>query len=650
MTIGRQFYLLVSLPSLLAIGVVVALTYQFADLSSQGARLIANIERTEGLNQQLASGNDIQGRQLRQQLERLDTSFPDSSKSLNYSLGEKYAEYLKLNIGEEERLTVEHIRALQSEMSVRSMHIYELLKTGRQAEANLRLHDLHGIETRTWGEFESLNGLQLRKLGTVLGHLNRSATDSLVVVCALVATLGFVAAGVVLMFRRRVLEPLHAVLLASERMRAGDFAARVSVGRADEMGQLTQGFNFMAESLAEGHDSLEKNVRERTKQLENAQERLLESEKMSAVGQLVSGVAHELNNPLAAIVGLAELAADECSSATCHVRATSMLGDIQSQAERCRRIVLNLLQFARKQAPHLEAVAINALIDQVLKLREYELQTKNIRIVREFDPANPILSADPDKIQQVVLNLLNNAHDALRETGRPGTIWVRTSLRPPNVVLEFLDDGPGFPDPGRAFDPFYTTKEVGSGTGLGLSVCYGIVREHGGEITAANGEKGAHVTVMLPIGQVPKEQGPARAAPQPTDLPRPSRNLHALVVDDEQLLQRLQVSFLSKMDIRATAVSTGEEAIRFLQDHRADVVISDVRMPGSVDGVGLYEWVRANRPELAERFVFVSGDLVGLNLSEFFQRTQVPSIAKPFRFDGYRNVVGHVLSSGDAQP
>jgi signal transduction histidine kinase len=650
MTIGRQFYLLVSLPSLLAIAVVVALTYQFADLSSQGARLIDNLNRTEALNQQLAKGNDIQNNQLRLQLDSLDPSFPSSARSLNYSLGEKYAEYLKLDIGKEERLTVERIRALQSELSVRSMHIYEQLRAGHPTEANLRLRDRHTVETRIWSEFESLNGLQLRKLGTVVEHLNRSVTDSLAVVCGLVATLGFVAAGVVLMFRRRVLEPLHAVLLASERMRAGDFTTRVSVGRADEMGQLTQGFNFMAESLAEGHDSLEKNVRERTRQLEDAQERLLESEKMSAVGQLVSGVAHELNNPLAAIVGLAELAADECSSPECLGQKTGLLEDIQAQAERCRRIILNLLQFARKQAPHLEAVAINALVDQVLKLREYEMQTRNIRLVREFDPANPILSADPNKIQQVVLNLLNNAHDALHETGQPGTIWVRTSLRPPNVVLEFADDGPGFPDPTRAFDPFYTTKEVGRGTGLGLSVCYGIAREHGGEITATNGEKGARITVTLPIGQVPAQQIPAPAAPQRADPPRPARDLHALVVDDEQLLQRLQVSFLSKMDVGATAVSTGEEAIRFLQDHGADVVISDVRMPGSVDGVALYEWVRAHRPELAERFVFVSGDLVGLNLDEFFQRTQVPRIAKPFRFDLYRNVVGQVLASGDAQP
>lgn len=650
MTIARQFYLFVSLPSLLATGVAIALTFQFASLSGQGARLIANIERTEALNQQLARGNAIQGRQLRQQLERLDPSFPTSSKSLNYSLGEKYAEYLKLDIGEEERLTVEHIRALQSEMSVRSMHIYELLRVGRQAEANLRLHDLHGIEVQIWGEFESLNGLQLRKLEAVMEHLTTSAGQSFVVVCALVGAIGLVAAAAILLFRRRILEPVQAILLASKRMRLGDLAARAPVGRADEMGRLTLGFNFMAESLAEGHASLEKKVRERTRQLEEAQQRLLQSEKMSAVGQLVSGVAHELNNPLAAIVGLAELAADEGSSPARHVRKTGLLEDIQAQAERCRRIVLNLLQFARKQAPHLEAVAINALVDQVLTLREYELQTRNIRLVREFDPANPVLSADPDKIQQVVLNLLNNAHDAIHDTGRPGTIWVRTEVRPPNIVLEFLDDGPGFPDPTRAFDPFYTTKEIGCGTGLGLSVCYGIAREHDGEITATNGEKGACVTVTLPIGQIPNRQWPAQAVPQPADLPRPSRDLHALVVDDEKLLQRLQVSFLSKMDVAATAVSTGEEAICFLQEHQADVVISDVRMPGPVDGVDLYEWVRTHRPELAERFVFVSGDLVGLNLDEFFQSTQVPRIAKPFRFDAYRNVVGQLLMPGAVQP
>jgi two-component system NtrC family sensor kinase len=416
------------------------------------------------------------------------------------------------------------------------------------------------------------------------------------------------------------------------------------------MGRLTQGFNFMAESLAEGRASLEQTVQERTKQLGDVQQRLLQSDKMSAVGQLVSGVAHELNNPLGVIMGLTELAHDECSSATCHVREARLLEDIQSQAERCRRIVLNLLQFARKQEPHLEPVAINALVDEVLELREYELATRNIRLVRAFDPAEPVLSADPNKIQQVVLNFLNNAYDAIRETNRPGTIWVRTKAQPPDVVLEFLDDGPGFREPNRAFDPFYTTKDVGQGTGLGLSVCYGIAREHGGEIAATNWEKGARVIMTLPIGEMQKRQEPAQSVvPPPVQLRAPG-GLHALVVDDEQLLQRLQVSFLSKMDIEATAVATGEEAIRFLQNHRADVVISDVRMPGAVDGVDLFEWVRTHQPELSRRFVFVSGDLLGLNLDEFFQKVRVPRLAKPFRFDAYRNVIGELLASVGAQP
>ena len=193
--------------------------------------------------------------------------------------------------------------------------------------------------------------------------------------------------------------------------------------------------------------------------------------------------------------------------------------------------------------------------------------------MRELDATNPIICADPHKIQQVVLNLLNNAHDAIREGGRPGTIWIRTQTGGGKITIEFRDNGPGFSDPERAFDPFYTTKEVGKGTGLGLSVCYGIIQEHHGEIRAENWEKGAQVIVSLPIGD-PKEleKRKEQTPPMPQELPT-ERKLRALVVEDEGMLQRLQIMYLEKMGIEATGAGTGDEALRYLQDHNVDVII-----------------------------------------------------------------------------
>jgi two-component system, NtrC family, sensor kinase len=303
-----------------------------------------------------------------------------------------------------------------------------------------------------------------------------------------------------LLLQRRVLQPVSEVLRAAEEIRRGNLAARARVSGSDEMARLAHAFNFMADSFASGYAGLEQEVEERTGQLESLQEKLIQSARMSAVGQLVSGAAHELNNPLTAIIGFSQLQRLKLSK-TAHPNQAmvKVLDDILGQAERCRRIVANLLQFARQREPHQEVVRINEIIEQVLQLREYEFTTRNISLLRVYDPTSPKLCADSCKLQQVFLNLLNNAHDAILETGRPGKIQVNTVAEESRVRIEISDDGAGFREPGRAFDPFYTTKDVGRGTGLGLSVCYGIVQEHGGTIRVENRNPGAAVIIQLPL-------------------------------------------------------------------------------------------------------------------------------------------------------
>jgi signal transduction histidine kinase/CheY-like chemotaxis protein len=581
---------------------------------------------------------------------RQEPRFAGSLGELNHALGEKYTEYLKLDIGVQERLAVERAKRLQFESSLLSVHIASELADGKPVEAGARVQRLYQLHDAIRTEFDTLSALQVAKLRATVVGLKELADRGLIAVSTMIGLLLVTAAISTIALRRRILGPVHAILAAAERIRHGDLTARLPVRKADEFGQLTAGFNFMAESLAESYATLERKVEDRAKQVHEVQAKLSRAEKMSAVGLLVSGVAHELNNPLATIRGFAELAKMELTPAGDYAKGAGLLEEADAQVERCRKIVANLLQFARQHEPRMEAVDVNGMIDQVLSLREYELSTRNIRLVREFDPSTPVIGADRSRMQQVVLNLLNNAHDAIRGEGRAGTIWIRTHATGANVVIEFLDDGSGFRDPAKAFDPFYTTKDVGQGTGLGLSVCYGIVEEHGGEIVAGNWERGARIAMTLPVGDPgalkPAEQPVPEPSGPPAAGPDPKPGLRALVVDDEESLVRLQVSFLAKLGINATGVDSGEEGIVYLQEREVDLIISDVRMPGAVDGVQFYQWVHTNRPQMVRRFVFASGDLVGLNLGDFFQRTSVPRVEKPFRFAEYADVVRRVLASG----
>jgi PAS domain S-box-containing protein len=238
-------------------------------------------------------------------------------------------------------------------------------------------------------------------------------------------------------------------------------------------------------------------TRDAYESLRQAQEQLLQSEKMAAVGQLISGVAHELNNPLTAILGYSELLKSE---ENIDGRSADYLDKLYKQAQRTHHIVQNLLSFARQRKPERGQAQVNRVVEETLALREYDLRSNRIEVHRQLDPALPEISADFHQLQQVVLNILNNAVDAVLEAKRKGEIWVRTSVENGNVRLVITDNGPGVSNPHRVFDPFYTTKPVGKGTGLGLSICYGIVKEHGGEIQVRNEDpEGATFIVSLPL-------------------------------------------------------------------------------------------------------------------------------------------------------
>jgi signal transduction histidine kinase/CheY-like chemotaxis protein len=641
--ISKLFLVLLGSTFLLVVLLSVRFTYKFAQFSTEASSHARNLQETSELNLRLRDQLNEQVNLVYQQLEHVDPSFPSRFSAINFELGEEQTNYLKLNIGPQERLTVERIKSFQSELALQGLQIHHQLQANNRTEAVLRLRDMKTLEDKISKEFAGLNSFQTNKLRNVQNQLNETVRFANGAIYGLATYLLVALLTFTVLLRRRVLQPLRSLLEAANQVRHGDFSARAPEKRHDELGELAQGFNFMAASLAESYASLEHKVEERTKQLQDLQQQLIQSAKMSAVGRMLSGMAHELNNPLAVIMGNTELAKKRLVAAGGDPREIKLMETLHEQGDRCRKIVANLLQFARQEAPRLQAVKLNDLVEQALQLREYELNTRNIELIREFDPANSAFSADPNKIVQVVLNLLNNAHDAIREAGTAGKIWVRTSTEDGQVRLEFSDNGTGLCEPERVFDPFYTTKEVGQGTGLGLSVCYGIVEEHSGSITAENWEHGARFTILLPTGQATALK---QAAEQKEEMKQPPKKYRALVVDDEVPLVDMQTSFLAEIGVEAAGAYSGAEAILYLQSHQVDLVISDVRMPGAVDGIKLYEWVGRNRPNLLKQFLFVSGDMIGMNSGEFFLKSTASRIQKPFIWDDYSSLVQQMLCQG----
>jgi len=241
------------------------------------------------------------------------------------------------------------------------------------------------------------------------------------------------------------------------------------------------------------------------------QAKLMHTEKMAAVGQLVSGVAHEVNNPLTAILGFADLLLENPEL------DNEMKDDLQvivQESQRTREIVQNLLSFARQTPPEKQRVDVNQVLRRTISLRSYDLANHGIELIEQFDPTLPEIVGDAHQLQQVFLNILNNACDAVRETERRGRIVVTTQHGAGLVEIHFCDNGTGIRNPERIFDPFFTTKEVGKGTGLGLSICYGIVREHSGEIVCFNNREseGATFSIRLPLMQSHSNKAMAKSA------------------------------------------------------------------------------------------------------------------------------------------
>jgi two-component system NtrC family sensor kinase len=232
------------------------------------------------------------------------------------------------------------------------------------------------------------------------------------------------------------------------------------------------------------------------------QAKLAHSERMATLGRLVSGVAHEVNNPLAAILGFTDLLLE---NPEVPANAREDLQIILQETQRTKDIVQDLLSFARQRAVKRELVNVGAILKQTTKLRSYDLQSHGVEVIEQYDEKLPAVLGDAQQLQQVFLNILNNAYDAIEESGRTGKIFLKTAAAGGSVEICLADNGTGIVDVERIFDPFYTTKQTGKGTGLGLSICYGIVRAHGGEIQCWNNADGVGSTfsIRIPVAVEP---------------------------------------------------------------------------------------------------------------------------------------------------
>ncbi|HLG14630.1 MAG TPA: response regulator [Blastocatellia bacterium] len=352
------------------------------------------------------------------------------------------------------------------------------------------------------------------------------------------------------------------------------------------------------------------------------EQQLRQSEKMASIGLLVSGVAHELNNPLTSVIGFTELAlgGQALPDAT-----KGRLNIVLSEARRTRSIVQKLLSAVRQQKSQRLPVYINNVIRETIALREFDFMMNNITIKTDLASDIPLVVGDPADIQQVLINLMQNAFDAISETGNNGLLAIRTRCESGQVIIEIINDGPPISAPERVFDPFYTTKEVGKGTGLGLSICYQVVKSLGGEIAVENLPQGVTFTIRLSASGI-------RLSSAPDNKPDGGETAHGriLVVDDEPAVLALCKDILSAEGFAVETASSGVEAIEKLRRSNFDVILTDYKMPERVSGADVYNWVRENRTGQEARIIFITGDAVNPDTYRFLNLSGSPVVFKPF--------------------
>jgi signal transduction histidine kinase/CheY-like chemotaxis protein len=435
-----------------------------------------------------------------------------------------------------------------------------------------------------------------------------------------------------------------------------DCASRVAIERLESRATLAA----TALVLRERQDETARHEARETK--------LLHTEKLAALGQMVTGVAHELSNPLTSILGYAQrlFLRSQAEGKSDEVR------QIFQEAERASMIVRRLLMSARESRPERRKIALNLLVLRTMDLQKIRLASEKVNVVLDLDEALPFVLGDAGQLQQVLMNLIGNARQAIEQRGNGGTIRLSTKCIDSgrHAQLEVSDDGPGIPPEiaSRIFDPFFTTKPAGIGTGLGLAIVYGVVREHGGQVKMASLEgRGAIFTLEFPAAPAEPARMPDVPATGPEELNReivtarqvtaaaPNSKLavvpalaswvgtRVLVVEDEPTVARLISDVLEDEGFQVEALLDGYEALERAACASYDLVICDMKMPG-LDGQHFYETLACMGNPLSKRFLFVTGDVLSSHTQEFLERHHLPHVAKPFRVEELTEKVRRVLA------
>jgi signal transduction histidine kinase len=387
---------------------------------------------------------------------------------------------------------------------------------------------------------------------------------------------------------------------------------------------------FLHRELARHTESLEQTVRERTQQL-------LQAEKLATMGELLAGVAHELNNPLTVVIGQAHLLYEATAGSPVGPRAQK----IHAAADRCVRIVRNFLALARRHTPERGEVRLNAVVQDAVELLAYELRTGGVEVVLCLAEDLPVLWGDAQRLHQVLVNLIVNADHAMRRTPEPRRITLTTRVERDRVHLEVADTGPGIPAEirSRIFEPFFTTKPSGQGTGLGLALCHGIIADHGGTMTVASAPgQGAAFLIDLPVVSPPVGARPAPAEALPAVAGKT-----ILILDDEPEVAATLAEALEAAGHRVEVAANGAVALDMLELRSYDLILSDTKMP-ELDGIGFYRALERRFPALRQRLIFVTGDVLDQEKRTFLAETGAPCLAKPFDLGEVRRLVHRMLA------
>lgn len=374
---------------------------------------------------------------------------------------------------------------------------------------------------------------------------------------------------------------------------------------------------------------------EQVRSLRDTRERLVYSERLSLVGELASGVAHELNNPLTTILGYAQMLEEEVKD----TRVQADLRQIIEAALRSRTIVQGLLSVVRKHEPRREWVDVNQPLQEVLRLKAYQLHVDNIAVETDLATELPKVLADRHQLHQVFLNLVNNAHQAMVRAHGRGRLTVKSYVKEGHAVcVEVADDGPGIPLglQKRVFEPFFTTKS--DGTGLGLSIAQGIVQQHGGSI-AIESRPGQGCRFLVDIPVVTAAQAVEVAEEEREALEVPSQRV--LVVEDEPAVADFVAKVLKRAGHRVNIAANGQEALGRLANGEPDIIITDVKMP-TMGGDQFYTELQVLYPQLTSRVIFITGDIADEHTITFLEENQKPRLVKPFGAEELRRIVAKI--------